>query len=122
MELIRRYVSEIRIPIIDLVLTINFDLQAHQFLCESSILSNASLELTTLLCVYSDINRHPVGSCDIHRIIDNKFASSSFVKHVSALTFVTFLFYLLFIRLTMKPARPHYLARVSHTLLLITLD
>ncbi|KZP20160.1 hypothetical protein FIBSPDRAFT_827261 [Athelia psychrophila] len=27
------------------------------------------------------INRHPVSVCDIHRIIDNKFASSSFAKH-----------------------------------------
>jgi DNA mismatch repair protein MLH3 len=30
----------------------------------------------------SDINRHPLASCDIHRIIDNKFASSTFTKHV----------------------------------------
>ena len=37
----------------------------------------------TVLCLHSpDINRHPVTTCDIHRIIDNKFASSSFTKNV----------------------------------------
>ena len=47
----------------------------------------------TAVCFYPpDINRHPVATCDIHRIIDSKFASSSFTKHVrisSSLILVT---------------------------------
>ncbi|KAG8218529.1 hypothetical protein J3R82DRAFT_4168 [Butyriboletus roseoflavus] len=28
-----------------------------------------------------DINRHPVSFCDLHRLIDNRFAASTFAKH-----------------------------------------
>ncbi|KAH7930648.1 hypothetical protein BV22DRAFT_1124687 [Leucogyrophana mollusca] len=30
---------------------------------------------------YLYINRHPISYCDLHRIIDNRFSSSSFMKH-----------------------------------------
>jgi DNA mismatch repair protein MLH3 len=35
-----------------------------------------------MLLLFADINRHPVSTCDLHRIIDNRFSSSSFTKHV----------------------------------------
>ncbi|KAF8450650.1 hypothetical protein L210DRAFT_3639716 [Boletus edulis BED1] len=28
-----------------------------------------------------NINRHPISSCDLHRLIDNRFAASTFAKH-----------------------------------------
>ncbi|KDQ64416.1 hypothetical protein JAAARDRAFT_187743 [Jaapia argillacea MUCL 33604] len=31
------------------------------------------------------INRHPISPCDLHRVIDNQFAASSFAKHGGAL-------------------------------------
>ncbi|EGO02014.1 hypothetical protein SERLA73DRAFT_49606, partial [Serpula lacrymans var. lacrymans S7.3] len=30
---------------------------------------------------FPDINRHPLSYCDLHRLIDTKFNSSSFMKH-----------------------------------------
>ncbi|KAH0839814.1 hypothetical protein J3R83DRAFT_760 [Lanmaoa asiatica] len=30
---------------------------------------------------YPDINRHPISFCDLHRLIDNRFAASTFAKH-----------------------------------------
>ncbi|KAG1847262.1 hypothetical protein C8R48DRAFT_555342, partial [Suillus tomentosus] len=30
---------------------------------------------------FSDINKHPISFCDLHRLIDNKFSNSTFMKH-----------------------------------------
>lgn len=30
-----------------------------------------------------DINKHPISFCDLHRLIDSKFSTSTFMKHVS---------------------------------------
>ncbi|KAI6135072.1 hypothetical protein EV401DRAFT_2052575 [Pisolithus croceorrhizus] len=35
-----------------------------------------------LFFYHSDINRHPVSYCDLHKLIDLRFSSSSFAKHV----------------------------------------
>ncbi|KAG2369711.1 hypothetical protein BDR07DRAFT_1447547 [Suillus spraguei] len=37
----------------------------------------------TLEICFPDINKHPISFCDLHRLIDNKFSNSTFLKHVS---------------------------------------
>ena len=39
-------------------------------------------ELTIFVLRYTDINKHLMSVCDLHRVIENKFSRSSFAKHV----------------------------------------
>ena len=52
-------------------------LQAYQFLCALHTPSTRFGHHSFL-----DINRHPISFCDLHRLIDNRFAASTFAKHV----------------------------------------
>ena len=42
-------------------------------------------ELTIFVLRYTDINKHLMSACDLHRVIESKFARSSFAKHVRVL-------------------------------------
>lgn len=45
--------------------------------------------LQHLLRRFSDINKHPISFCDLHRLIDSKFSNSTFIKHVSRISVVS---------------------------------
>ncbi|KAG9317349.1 hypothetical protein JVU11DRAFT_1548 [Chiua virens] len=42
-------------------------------------LVGAYAKLYIVLCL--DVNKHPISFCDLHRLIDNRFAASTFAKH-----------------------------------------
>lgn len=58
--------------------------KTYQYFCVYSA-DVVATELTFSVLRCTDINKHLMSACDLHRVIECKFARSSFAKHVRVL-------------------------------------